>query len=79
MTDIAKLLQSLIEQHRSSDIVESEFKRMLNEEPGLKEIYNSWCEENGYSPRNGYKEYIQEIFDSQESIWDSFISFEDEN
>lgn len=79
MNDIAKLLHSLIEQHRSSDIAESEFKRMLNEDLELKEIYNNWCDENGYSPRNGYKEYIQEIFDSQESIWDSFISFEDEN
>ena len=79
MTDIAKLLHSLLEQHRSSDIVESEFKRLLHDDLELKEIYNKWCDENGYSYRNGYKEYIQEIFDSQDSIWESLTSFEDEN
>lgn len=79
MTDIQDLLRSLIDQHRSIDIVESEFKRMLNEDPMVKDDYTAWCEEEGYSYKNGYIEYIQQIFDSQDSIWDTFIQFEDDN
>ncbi len=79
MTDMEKLLRSLIDQYRSIDIVESEFKRMLNEDNTIKDDYISWCEEFGYSPKKGYREYIQQIFESEDSIWDSFIQFEDEN
>lgn len=79
MTDIEDLLRSLIEQHRSIDIVESEFKRLLNEDPTIKDDYSIWCEESGYSYKKGYHEFIQQIFDSEDSIWDTFIQFEDEN
>ncbi len=79
MADIEELLRSLIDQHRSIDIVESEFKRMLNEDNNLKDDYIAWCEDEGYSYRSGYHEFIQQMFDSENSIWDTFIQFEDEN
>ena len=47
MADIEELLRSLIDQHRSIDIVESEFKRMLNEDNNLKDDYIAWCEDEG--------------------------------
>ena len=28
--------------------------------------------------KKGYHEFIQQIFDSEDSIWDTFIQFEDE-
>ena len=79
MADIEELLRSLIDQHRSIDIVESEFKRILNEDKTIKDDYTAWCEEEGYSYRKGYHEFIQQFFDSENSIWNSFIQFEDEN
>ncbi len=79
MTDIEDLLRSLIDQHKSIDIVESEFKRILNEDPMMKEDYLAWCEEGGYSYKTGYEDFIQQIIDSDDSIWDTLIQFEDEN
>lgn len=79
MTYMEDLLRSLIDQYRSIDIVESEFKRMLDEDSTIRNDYIAWCEEFGYSHKKGYREYIQQLFESEDSIWDSFIQFEDEN
>ena len=79
MVNIEDLLHSLIDQSRSIDIVEREFKRMLDDDSELNDEYVAWCEEMGFSVRKGYHEYIQQISDSEDSIWDSFIQFEDEN
>ncbi|MCH4156694.1 MAG: hypothetical protein LKF31_10365 [Muribaculaceae bacterium] len=72
---ISELLQSLLDQYSSVDMAESEFKRMLNEDDELKKAYFDWCEELGYSPKTGYSEYVEEIFESQDSIWDSLHEF----
>lgn len=73
------LIRSLINQYRSIDIVESEFKRLLDEDPIIRNDYATWCEEEGYPLKKGYKEYIQRIFASENSIWETFVQFEDEN
>ncbi|MGN0212931.1 MAG: hypothetical protein ACI4AN_08335 [Muribaculaceae bacterium] len=77
--DIEDTIQAIIDQHRSIDFVESEFLRMLNEDSELKAKYMEWCYELGYSPKTGYMDYIEEILESQDSVWDSLTEFEDVN
>lgn len=77
MNDISELLQSLLTQHRSADIVESEFKKMLYEDEDVKKQYKEWCETLGYSEKTGYREYIEEILETQESIWDTINEYDE--
>ncbi len=77
--EIEDVIQSLIDQHGSIDFVESEFLRMINEDADLKNAYNEWCEVLDYSPKTGFKEYIEEVFESKDSIWNALTEFEDEN
>ena len=34
-----------------------------------------WCEELGLSPKTGYVDYIEEILESENSVWDSLSEF----
>ena len=34
-----------------------------------------WCEENGYSVKDGYRDFINEIIESQDSYWDNYQEF----
>lgn len=79
MNNISELLRSLLDEYSSVDMAESEFKRMLNEDDNLKADYKVWCEDLGYSPKTGYEEYIEEIFESQDSIWDILDEYDDSN
>ena len=77
--DIEDTIQAIIDQHRSIDFVESEFLCMLNEDEELKAKYIKRCYELGYSPKTGYMDYIEEILESQDSVWNSLTEFEDVN
>lgn len=71
MTNISEFLQDLLDQYKSADIAESEFLKMMNEDEMLKSSYKEWCEDLGYPIKTGYAEYIEEIIENQESIWDT--------
>lgn len=79
MMDIEDMIRTIIDQYRSVDVVESEFLRMLHEDMELRNAYEEWCTDMGYSPKTGYMEYIQDVFESENSIWDTLTEFEDEN
>ena len=73
--DIEETIRAIIDQHRSIDFVESEFQRQLNDDEKLKEAYMDWCEELGLTPKTGYVDYIEEILESENSVWDSLSEF----
>ena len=37
--------------------------------------YVQWCEDNGYSVKDGYLDFINEIVESQDSFWDNYNEF----
>ena len=49
-------------------------RKALDDEK-LKEAYMDWCEELGLSPKTGYVDYIEEILESENSVWDSLSEF----
>lgn len=77
--DIEDIIRTIIDQNRSIDFVESEFQRMLNDDAEIKTAYQEWCDDLGLSPKTGYIEYIEEIMESRNSVWDTLSEFGDDD
>lgn len=75
MEDFSDLLRELLDRHSNTSELDHEFERMLREDSKLKEEYEAWCEDHGFKPATGYRDYINEIIESQDSIWDSYQEF----
>jgi len=71
MTDIAELLRELLDRYSNTHRLDAEFERLLREQAGLMDEYKLWCDDNGYSLDTGYRDYVNEIVESQDSIWDN--------
>lgn len=77
MNDLNEFIQELLSHHRSIDIAESEFRRMMDDDEELRVDYKNWCEENGYTEKHGFRYYCEEYLDSQDSIWESLNDYDD--
>ena len=71
MNDISEILRCLLDQYSQLDDVDNEFQRMISEDDELKKEYDNWCEANGYNPKTGYQDYLDELLESQDSIWEN--------
>ncbi|MCM1522431.1 MAG: hypothetical protein NC039_07245 [Muribaculaceae bacterium] len=77
--EITDYFNSLLEEYGSIDIAEAEFKKQIHEDPELKAQYREWCHEVGSSEKNGFMDYCEEYFESQDNIWDNLKDeYEDE-
>ncbi len=76
--DITQFFISLIESHGSLDVAEAEFKRIIADDPELKNAYKQWCEETGVSERHGFSDFGEEFLESRESKWDVLDEYSDE-
>lgn len=77
--DIRAYLLKLISEVQSVDIAISEFKKQLKEDEELKAAYSEWCEEEGYSERSGYADFIEEYIDVGNERWENSINeYDDE-
>lgn len=77
MNDITLTFENILTEHRSIDIAEAEFKKMVNEDSELKEQYREWCDAVGSSEKNGFRDFCDEYIESQDSIWDSLNDFDE--
>ena len=75
MNDISDLLRELLDRFSNTSELDREFRRMLRDDPSLKDDYDVWCDDRGYKPATGYRDYIDEIVESQDSIWDTYHEF----
>lgn len=75
--DLTVYFANLIEQHRSIDLAEDEFKRQISEDVELRSQYREWCEEYGHSLRNGFADFAEEYLENRESVWDSLTDYDD--
>ena len=78
MNDITDILQALLDRYSNTSDLDLEFQRMIREDSSFKAEYNQWCEDNGYSRTTGYRDYINEIIESQDSFWDQYREFGDD-
>lgn len=64
MNTFEDFLDGIIRQYDSLDISEHEFRKLLQEDPELREEYKVWCEENGFRERTGFTEYFYNYVDN---------------
>ena len=76
MNDISEILRALLDRYSNTSELDTEFQDMLRDDKQLKADYEQWCEELGYNVRDGYREFINEIVESQDSIWDNYREFD---
>jgi len=77
MDELKELFISIIEQTRSVDVAEAEFKRMLVDEPELRTGYREYCRETGTTEKNGFLDFCEEYLQHQNSAWDSLSDYDE--
>ena len=75
MNDISEILRELLDRFSNTPELDQEFERMRREVDGFNDDYVEWCEENGYSVKDGYRDFINEIIESQDSYWDNYQEY----
>lgn len=75
MNDISEILRELLDRFSNTPELDQEFERMRREVDGFNDDYVEWCEENGYSVNDGYRDFIDEIVESQDSYWDNYQEY----
>lgn len=78
MDELTNIFNEILRQAGSVDIAEAEFKRQLNEDASLKEMYREWCREVGSSEKRGFLDYCDEYLDSQDDIWQTLNDYDNE-
>lgn len=78
MNDISDLLRELLDRYGNTDQLDIEFNALLQADDDLKSDYKKWCTAHGYSKRNGYHMFIDELVESKDSIWDNYKEFGNE-
>ena len=75
MNDISEILRELLDRYSNTPELDQAFERMRREVDGFEDDYAAWCEDNGYSIKDGYLDFINEIVESQDSYWDNYQEF----
>lgn len=70
MNDLVQIFRELLEQYGSVDIANAEFKRLVAEDEGLRDVYRQWCHDTGITEKNGFLDFCDEYMNDQDSIWD---------
>lgn len=77
MEDIRDYFISLLEDHKSLDIAESEFKRAIAEDDGLRQQYRDWCHEVGSSEKSGFLDFCHEYVAENDEVWQSLSDYDE--
>lgn len=79
MEDITLFFIQLIEQSKSLDIAEAEFKRLISEDEDLHREYSEWCRSQGTNEKHGFHDFCDEYLDSQDDIWNQLRDYDDQD
>lgn len=77
MEDIRDYFISLLKDHKSLDIAESEFKRAIAEDDDLRQQYRDWCHEVGSSEKNGFLDFCHEYMAENDEVWQSLSDYDE--
>lgn len=75
MYDINDILRELLDRYSNTPELDMQFDRMMREDEEFVKEYTVWCEDNGYNIKDGYRDFINEIIESQDSYWDNYQEF----
>ncbi len=77
MDNLSQFFRDLLMQHRSIEIAQSEFRRMMEDDEELRNDYKEWCEERGYKEKHGFADFCEEYLESEGSIWESLNDYDE--
>lgn len=77
MEDITNFFTQLIEQSKSLDIAEAEFKRLLAEDECLHQEYVEWCQSIGISEKHGFHDFCEEYMENQDDVWNQLRDYDE--
>lgn len=77
--EITSFIISLLEEHGTLDVAESEFKRIIADDAEMRQRYRDWCHEYGSTERNGFRDYAQDYLADREEVWDIFNEYDDDS
>lgn len=75
--DIVTFFTDIIDQAGSYDIARAEFFRIIADDEELQQQYREWCDENGFSERKGFDEFIDQRIDSHDTVWSSLNDYDE--
>lgn len=78
MNELTDIFNEILLQAGSVDIAEAEFKRQINENVALRDMYREWCREVGSSEKHGFLDYCDEYLESQDDIWQTLNDYDNE-
>lgn len=76
--ELTSYFASLLDNHRSIELAEAEFRRVMADDEEIRDQYKEWCAENGYSLRHGFSEYAEEYMETRASIWDALNNYDED-
>ncbi|MBQ9465351.1 MAG: hypothetical protein IJU62_00065 [Muribaculaceae bacterium] len=74
--DIEDTLRELYDRLGAGTELDSEFAVMLERDAELNDAYLEWCQANSYRPRNGYREFVDQLAEQRDSVWDVYGEFD---
>ena len=78
MNDISEILHEMLDRYGPSSQIDEEFLAILNSDNELNDEYKAWCKSHGYATKNGFREYINELIESRDSLWDNYKEYGNE-
>ncbi|MCM1292802.1 MAG: hypothetical protein NC230_04385 [Bacteroides sp.] len=78
MQDITSIFIDYLTQYGSADIAESEFKKEIHVDSELHDAYRQWCDEVGSSEKNGFFDFVDEYYESENDKWNTLNDYDDE-
>lgn len=77
MKELEDYFIQILNENRSIDIAESEFKMAMGADAELHRLYKEWCHEYGHTERNGFREFCEEYRDNEDTVWDSLRDYDE--
>lgn len=77
MDHITDKFVHFLEQFGSPDLAEFEFKKVIHDDPALREEYREWCHEVGSSEKNGFFDFCDEYLEAQNDVWENLNDFDE--
>lgn len=74
---ISKYIITLVSEYQDIELAEAEFKRIIADDTDMRKDYKDWCNERGYSVRNGFTDFADEYMQQRDSVWDALTDLDD--
>lgn len=78
MEDLTDLFVHYIKNSPSLDMAEAEFRHSMIDDPELRREYRQYCRDNGYTEKNGFKDFCEEYMQEEDSMWNTLSDFDNQ-